>query len=211
MLARYGLTEANLIARGMEAEVYACGDEVVLKLYRGAPLAVLTRLQAIYAALERDRLSYALPDIVWISDEGEYHVVLERRWPGEPLSVRVSRTPTAALEPLFAHYVDALLELSQVPMPPSTTRYKLHDPEGLSARADGDWHAFLRRWLQHQLGRTEAFLVREVADFPRKRAQIFAALESPYTGALCLVHGDFFGGNLLIGPCRNRLFSPAHV
>jgi Ser/Thr protein kinase RdoA (MazF antagonist) len=185
----------------MEAEVYGYGPDAVLKLYTlTTSLAALQELQTFYTSLDRSHLSYALPSIQYVAGEGSYHVTIEPRLAGQPLATLLDVTPPHQFDTLFIRYVDAVLELATIAMPPTTATYKLFDPTRLSVRAAGDWHVFLRRWLDQQLHALAPHFEQDVVNFHAKRAQITALLTQPYRGAYHLIHGDIFPGNLLVAP-----------
>lgn len=219
ILAFYNLTSTNLLNQGMEAEVYAYGTDHVLKLYsRTASLERLRILQTFYKELERGALSYTLPQILEIHDHGEYIAVVEPRLPGHPLADIITGSAPNHIQIFFSTYVAATLELGQISMPPATSRYKLFDEANLSERATGDWHAFLRRWLDAKLHTLAPFFERDVRDFPAKLRRMQALLDEPYIGAYRLIHGDIFPGNLLgvdggrwtVDDTSNRLPSTVH-
>ena len=57
----------------MEAEVYACGLNAVLKLYTGTTtLAELHILQDFYNSLDRQHVPYALPRIYTVAQEDRF-------------------------------------------------------------------------------------------------------------------------------------------
>ena len=202
VLRKYGLTSADLLSQGMEAEVYACDPGTLLKLYRGAGcLADLSMLRDFYARLERGGLSYALPTIQQVSVEGEFCVSIEPRMPGVPLSNLLPGLEQAQMDAAMHTYLSALMELSLLPLP-EFERYLLFDPHRLSGCAEGDYHHFLARWLAHKLAQVAPHLGRDVSDFERKVQQMTTILTQPYTGSLRLVHGDFFPGNLLVDAGR---------
>ncbi len=201
VLAKYDLTDAAFIARGMEAEVYAYGADAVLKLY--APptsLAALRRLQTFYASLERSRLSYAVPRIHLVADEEPYRVTIETRLAGQPLANLLDSLLPHHADSLFTDYVDAVLEVALISMPPTTPSYKVVDPGHLSIRTAGDWHTFLGRWLEQQLRTLTPYFAHDVDHFQAKREQMTALLSRSYDGPYQLIHGDICPGNLLVAP-----------
>jgi aminoglycoside phosphotransferase (APT) family kinase protein len=200
VLTKYGLTERDWVGRGMEAEVYRYGAEAVVKLYPSSDqlAANLHDLQAFYATLTPAALPYALPAISQIASEEPLIVTCERYLPGEPLTTRIAQSTPADLERLFPPYVAAVHALSELVMPPASTRYKLFDPAQLSLRADGDWHAFLKRWLHAQLTVLAPYFEQDVVAFGQKLALMDAVLAQPYRGEYRLVHGDICPGNLLV-------------
>ncbi|MCB0063279.1 MAG: aminoglycoside phosphotransferase family protein, partial [Caldilineaceae bacterium] len=199
ILGRYGISTTEPLHSGMEAEVYALDDTTVLKLYpQTTTTANLETLQRFYASLVDATLSYALPEIHKVEEYGSYTVVLEKRLHGRPLSALVAERPPDQLGDLPARYIAAVAELSQLTMPPHAARYKLFDPDGISARLAGDWHTFLRRYLDQKLTQTAPYFARDVADYAAKVQQMQRTLAASYLGPHALIHGDFFPGNLLV-------------
>ncbi|HRW08696.1 MAG TPA: aminoglycoside phosphotransferase family protein [Caldilineaceae bacterium] len=199
LLADYGIDPAELLNRGMEAEVYALDDERVLKLYHAAtPIANLQTLQHFYATLTRQQLSYALPVIQSIEQQEGLVVVVEKRLHGQPLATLVAAWDPQALDELLARYLHAVVELGQLTMPDDTVRYKLFDAVGISARGAGDWHQFLLRYVELKLTQLTPFFVRDVTNYDAKVQRMGELLAQPYRGPYRLIHGDFFPGNLLV-------------
>jgi Ser/Thr protein kinase RdoA (MazF antagonist) len=199
ILERYGVSPDAKLSSGMEAEVYACGPETVLKLYPGTVrLADLLTLQRFYDALDRALVPYALPRIHTVAEHGPWLVALEQRLPGVPMSTLLPGLAPAELDQMMRRTLDAALALGRLSFPPDYDRYALFDPGRLSVRADGDWHRFLARALEHKLPQVAPYLSRDVSKFEAKVGCLQSILETPYTGALGLVHGDFFPGNLLV-------------
>jgi aminoglycoside phosphotransferase (APT) family kinase protein len=201
ILRKYGLTAQQRLSSGMEAEVYALPDGRVLKLYEGtADLASLTVLQQFYASLQGYDVGYALPHIFSVAQEGNVCVTIERHLPGVPMASIMAVLASADMERLMQTYLSAVLALRAIPMPPEVRQYKLFDENGLSLRRHGDWHTFLARWLAQKNETLAPYFQRDVNDFAAKRARMRDLLAQPYTGRYCLVHGDFFPGNLLVNP-----------
>jgi aminoglycoside phosphotransferase (APT) family kinase protein len=104
----------------------------------------------------------------------------------------------AEMERMMQTYLSAVLALQSIPMPPDVRQYKLFDEHGVSLRSHGDWHTFLARWLTQKMTSLTPYFQRDVSSFPLKLVQMLDLLAQPYTGSYCLVHGDFFPGNLLV-------------
>lgn len=201
VLVKYDVSAADFLDRGMEAEVYQYGADGVLKLYTSTTaLTSLRQLQYFYATIGHSSISYALPSILHIADEGLYTVTIEKRLAGQPLAEFIKTIQPDQLEPIFTSYVHAVLELATISMPVTTTAYKLFDRHQLSECANGDWHVFLRRWLTHQLHTLSPAFERDVESFRSKLNTMLAILDQPYQSSYKLIHGDIFPGNLLVTP-----------
>jgi len=203
ILRKYSLSTEDVLHKGMEAEVYALGNDALLKLYiQTTTFAHLKVLQEFYASIDASGLSYSLPSIQSIAEEDGICISIERRLPGIPMSTVLSSLTTREMEKMMQSSLVAALELGKVRIPSDFDRYRLFDAEGLSDRIDGDWYQFLDRLLTYELTQVRSYLERDVLDFSAKLAQLSAILAQPYTGDYQLVHGDFFPGNLLVNEKR---------
>lgn len=196
---KYNLSPAAQIGRGMEAEVYAYGDNTVLKIYAGtATVADLTILKDFYSSLERNLVHYNLPNIYSVTQEYDHVVTVEQRLMGQPMATVLEHLSTKDLDAAMQEYLTAVLALANINAPADRPRLKLFDPQQLSQVPDGDWHHFLRSYLKYKLLQLTPYLERDVANFSAKLTQLNTLLAAPYEGAYTLIHGDFFPGNLLI-------------
>jgi fructosamine-3-kinase len=125
-------------------------------------------------------------------------ITVEQRLAGTRMSVVLPGLTTEQLEVMMQRYLSAALAVSQIQAPPGLGHYKLLDPGHISRCSDGDWHQFLVRYLAHQMVQVAPYLSRDVPEFRAKRQQLCALLDQPYHGDHCLIHGDFFPGNLLV-------------
>ncbi len=183
----------------MEAEVYACAPDAVLKLYAGsASLADLRILRDFYDLLDRQLVPYTLPRIYTVAQEDRFLVTIEQRLAGMRLSAVLPALTTDQLDAIMQRYLTAALAVSRIQAPPAFDRYKLFDPDHVSYRMHGGWHQFLARYLAHKLAQVTPYLTRDVPQFAAKVQQLYAVLDQPYRGDYQLIHGDFFPGNLLI-------------
>jgi len=199
ILLQYGVSPDARLSSGMEAEVYAYGPDTVLKLYPGTTSrADLLTLQAFYASLDRRLVPYALPRIYKVAQEDHLLVTVEQRLSGTQMSAILPTLTVDQLDVVMQRYLTAALVLSQIQAPPTLDRYKLFDPDGISRRADGDWHQYLLRYIPHKLAAAARYLDRDVPQFAANLKRLYTILDQPYRGDYRLIHGDFFPGNLLV-------------
>src|SRR5690606_20777498 len=86
------------------------------------------------------------------------------------------------LDTIMQRYLSAALAVSRIQAPSVFDRYKLFDPNRISARMSGDWHQFLARYLTHKLAQVTPHLSRDVSRFAGKVQQIRTILDQPYRG-----------------------------
>lgn len=199
LLQKWGISGTDYLGHGMEAEVYSYGKDQVFKLYAGTlAIADLYTLQDFYVGLIRPKTGYALPKIKIITQVDDYLVTIEKRLIGTPLSTYLPTLTTTQLDAVMHRYLTATLALSEIQTKSAVTRYKLFDPTQISLRVAGDWHQFLSRYLEQKSPSVTPYLSRDVAQFEHKLQQLYALLAQPYHGAIQLIHGDIYPGNLLV-------------
>ncbi len=169
ILQKYQVSPAAWLGKGMEADVYAYGDDAVLKLYAGtSSLAHLTTLQHFYETLERRLVPYALPRIHAVVQEDPFLITIEQRLPGTPMSDVRASLNHEQLERTMQRCLRAVCALSAVPAPSWMDRYQLFDAHNISLRTDGDWHQFLDRYLMLKLPQLMPYLREDVAQLGRR-------------------------------------------
>jgi putative membrane protein len=195
ILAGFGIDERALIGEGLESRVYALSDELVLRLGRsGVPTPDQHRLKVFLDGIA-DHLPFATPRIVELGPKGQWRI--ERRLPGGSLLTRLRRLSDDRRDEALRNYVSAADALGGV-------RFE-HLPYGhLLARnpvTAPDWHAFLRETLSHFVSRNRLTIAHEVGDPYRLHdlaADMIVGL--PRDPPKALVHGDYFPGNVMVGP-----------
>lgn len=194
ILAEFGLGSRNLIAEGGESLVYALGRDKILRLPRDARRPHPDRLRQ-QAFLDRlaGRLPFATPDIVDIGPDDAY--TIERRLPGYVLADFLKTADHTRRDLALRNYLAACEAIHTVTLPESPYGHVLA-PEPMLA---SDWRTFLHESLASFLSRNRVTIAKEVGD-PYELfdtvADTIATL--PDLPEKCLVHGDFFPGNVLI-------------
>lgn len=199
LLKAYGVLPEDRLSRGMEAEVYALGEDAVLKLYgESTAVADLRALQHFYNQLDRTKLAYALPNIQRTKQNGNDTAVIEARLAGQPLADLVALGQADQSDKLLQIYVTAVHELSQLTMPENAEQYKLFDAEQISVRTNGDWHQFIWRYVADKQTSLAPYFSRDVEVYSQKLNAMQRALSTEYDGPYTLIHGDFCPANLLV-------------
>ena len=199
LLRDHGLAAKDLLGAGDEAEVYALGADRVLKIDKPAVDRALTgRRRALYAALDRSAVPFAVPGIL---DIGESHGVgwsLETRIAAQCFADLLPRLKGPARQRALLSDADAAAEVRKL-------RYTQVGPhqaaygEVLAAdaiRADS--------WADFVLARAGACLaaardrVAGLVDRPERALDRLAQwLAGCGPTSPDLVHGDFYPANLL--------------
>ncbi len=199
ILEKYGLSDATALGGGMEAKVYAYGNNKALKIYEGtSTFDELEVLRQFYALLDAELVNYSFPQIDEVFQEENCVVTIERFLQGTPLSFVLSSLSHEQMNSVIQNYLTMVLNLSKLGTPKNLSRLKLFDPHQLSQTTEGDWHQFLIRFLNFQLSHIESNLKRDVTLFLEKFEILSQILSFPYEGAYQLIHGDICPGNVLI-------------
>ena len=196
LLADFGIDEGALIGKGLESRVYALPDGRVLRLSRSGTTHFTDqrRLKAFLDGLA-GHLPFATPEIIELGPKGLWR--LERRLPGTSLIERLLRMSDDRRDEALRNYLGACETLAAVRFDHLPYGHVLaHFPVTTS-----DWHAFLRETLSLFVSRNRITIAHEVGD-PYRLADLAADMivDLPSHPPKSLVHGDYFPGNVLVGP-----------
>lgn len=196
ILAEFGLTEASLLGEGGESLVYGIDDDHILRLPKERkPDAVdKRRLQTFLAGLS-GRLPFATPEIIEIGPDSTYTV--ERRLHGRSFSEMLRTAGDDARDKAFRNYVAAIDTFGTIDLDPLPYGHIL---AAQPVTAD-DWRSFAVKSLGRFRANNRVTIAKEVGD-PYKLFDKAAnmILELPELPPKVLVHGDYFPGNVLLGP-----------
>ena len=196
LLADFGLSPADLIGEGGESLVYALGEAHILRLPKRRPFDARSRIKLKGLLDEiRGRLPFATPTIEEVGAHGAY--TIEVRLAGRSMAAFL---PSAADDPrdhAFRNYVAAIETLRTVAF---DDRPYGHLVAAEPVTAD-DWRTFAWESLVRFRSQNRVAIAQDVGDPYRlfdKAADMIDTL--PLMPPKVLVHGDYFPGNVLLGP-----------
>ncbi len=189
---------AEPLGAGVEGAVYDLGRGLVAKVWRERGTAELSRMQRFYADVASAGLPFGTPEIVSVEQAAGAAVTYERKLPGEPLQQRLGHDDQAIGCEVTRCILDVLSALATVPATSSMRQLAVLDEDRpLRAGADS-FLAALLSLLTRRVARFGPVLRDRLPDFDRRYSALtdrLAVLEScPDT----VVHGDLFGGNVLV-------------
>lgn len=194
ILDRFCVTEADLIGRGGESNVYALGAGRVLRVPRSRdndpPRFALLKdfLDGIAG-----RLPFATPVIEEIGPDDSY--LIEKRLPGRPMSALLRELDGDQRRIALRNHIAAIDAIGTIALPDHPYGHLLI-PDPVTA---DDWSTFARLSLARFLERNRATIAREVGDPDRLFAMALDLLPAlPAQPPKVLVHGDYFAGNVLL-------------
>jgi aminoglycoside phosphotransferase (APT) family kinase protein len=196
ILAEFRVGPAQLIGEGGESLVYELGPAHVLRLPRAGhfPPGSRAALQAFLRAID-GRFPFATPSIEEIGPDDTWTV--EARLPGHALSPFLKTAHDDSRDRALRSYARAVEEIATVRLDDLPYGHIVaHEPVTAP-----DWRLFLRESLDAFRSRNRVAIARDVGDpyaLQDRAADLIMAL--PDLPTRSLVHGDYFPGNVLIGP-----------
>lgn len=196
ILAEFRVGQSHLIGEGAESLVYELGPAHVLRLPRAGKFAAGSRvaLQAFLRSIE-GQLPFATPRIEEIGPDETWTV--EARLPGHPLAPFLKTAHDDSRDRALRSYARAVEEIAAVRFDDLPYGHIVAAPRVTAP----DWRLFLRESLDGFRSRNRIAIARDVGDpytLQDRAADLIMAL--PELPTRSLVHGDYFPGNVLIGP-----------
>jgi aminoglycoside phosphotransferase (APT) family kinase protein len=196
--ARTGYEGVRTLAAGVEGAVYHLGDATVAKVWTNRRAPELEGLQRFYADVAATPLPFATPVIKRVAEIDGIAVTFERELPGRPLqdllSVDDDQLAPAAVDAL----VEALQGLATIRGTDAMkTLPALDENRPLWAGAD-DFPTALIALLDRRMARFGHLLHAVVADFDQTYDRLRHRLATLDQVPVRAVHGDLFGGNMLV-------------
>lgn len=197
MFGRFGVTDADLLGRGGESEVFALDAARVLRVYKpGTRHDYLDRRRAFYAMLSRRRLPFELPTVLEIGTTGKRLYSVERRMPGRVFSDVLPTLRGADRERVLASYLRAAEQIGTVELPDQPFGEILAAGEPLQRDS---WSEYLWDRLQQSYRLSRSDLLRDVPEIEGILAHVRSELRDlERFRERRLVHGDYFPGNVYV-------------
>ena len=202
ILAKEGIAEPLLLGTGIGSQVFDRADGTVVKVHGGVDGAELEELRRFYERLAEYRFTFAVPRIREIGRVGGTYYTVERRLPGRMLSAVLPRTRSGGRRDLLERYLLAAEQIGQVTWPGRMFGQVL-GREKTRART---WRGFVERMVERGLARGAPYLctdlgsVRPIEEFFEREMGLTDGVE-----ARTLVHGDYWGDNVLVDEVGGRL------
>ena len=193
--ARFGEEIGARIGHGGEADVYAMSGDRVLRVYHSPPHHPLGVLAAFYDEMVGHGCSYALPRIL---DHGEIdgrEYSVDVRIPGRPLIDALLDLRGDDRRRGLDAYIDGAREIASIPVQRPYFGEIVRDAP---IRAS-TWGQFLHTRIDECVAAMRGDLVADVPGFDAVLAEAHRILDGLSVKASCLVHGDYFPGNVMIG------------
>jgi len=196
VLRHLKVESAQLVGRGMTSSLYDIGGGRVLKIHnQQQEPGYLSLLKRFSEQLQRFSFPFAVPLIYEYGAVGEIHYHVEKRLPGQDFAELLPRLTPGERRSAFASFLDGLPPLHAVHMPNLPFGEPLNPQEAISAET---WPGFLQARIEATLTRSYTDLHEDLADVDRIVDGFFRELGTlPPRPQKCLVHGDYFPGNVL--------------
>ncbi len=196
VLRHLKIEDASLLGKGMTSSLYDIGGGRVLKLHNDKQeQKYLPQLQRFSEQLQRHAFPFAVPLIYEYGAVGEIHYHVERRLPGQDFAELFPRLTSGERRSALASYLDGLPHLHSVHIPQQPFGEPLNPQEEITAKT---WPGYLQARIEATLAHSYADLKADLADVERIVDGFFRKLSSlPPRPQKCLVHGDYFPGNVL--------------
>jgi aminoglycoside phosphotransferase (APT) family kinase protein len=196
--ARNGYAEAAPLAAGVEGAVYRLGDGLVAKVWGRRRRPELLLAQRFYADVAAAGLPFATPVILRVEEVDQTAITYERELHGTPLQHRISHTRPQLDSATASCLLQVVKALGTVPATPAMRQLAVLDEDRPLWAGANDFPTALMALLHRRTARYGELLGRHVPDFPRRYERLRRKLEAVDRIPTTVVHGDLFGGNILV-------------
>jgi len=185
VLQRFSLSQDDLLGFGSESRVYELGTN------RG----YIDRLRGFYESLGRHDLPFEIPIVLEIATHGDLLYAIEKRIQGARMTDFLKAATGEARTRSLVSYVETANRVQELPI--DTDEFgELLLPKPVRRLA---WAEYLIARARYSLSRGEAGFAEDVpglADIVagwEKELELVSEVTTP-----CLVHGDYFPGNVMV-------------
>jgi aminoglycoside phosphotransferase (APT) family kinase protein len=201
-----GHREVTTLAAGAEGSVYRLGDGTVAKVWVRRRRAELLLMQQAYVDIATAGLPFATPVIHIVQEIDGAAVTIEQELPGQPLQAHLEGNAGAVLDDVVVGCLSGILrELSRVPATAALRALPVLDERRPFWDSHRDFPAALIAMLRRRSGQHGPLLRQHIEDYDLRQDRVLARLDALGVVEPRLVHGDLFGGNILVDQGRQPL------
>ena len=186
------------LASGVEGAVYDLGSDLVAKVWRDRRAADLMKMQGFYGDLASAGLPFATPEILRIEHANGSSVSYERKLPGQPLQDQLGLGDGEIGPATRGCVVDVLQALATVRATAGMYQLAVLDEDQPLRTAGGTFQAALLDLLDRRVARFGPVIRQRLPDFDHRYASLRGRITALATCPDAVVHGDLFGGNILV-------------
>ncbi len=197
MINVFHLNPRDLLGKGGESEVYALDDARVIRLYKPqTSLAYIERRHAFYAQLHAQRPPFEIPLILESGTLNDRIYTVEQRMCGRAFTDVLPALEGAGRQRALASYLDVAAQIGTIEFTDRPFGELLTTGEPLQRTA---WPQFVWDRLQQTYRLSRADVEQDVPGVDAVLAYMRAELGTLESfQEKCLVHGDYFPGNVYI-------------
>ncbi len=196
VLSHLKINDASLLGRGMTSSLYDIGGGRVLKIHNGRQeREYLPQLQRFTEQLQGYAFPFAVPLIYEYGTFRDVHFHVERRLPGQDFAEVFPRLTAPERRSAIESFLDGLPPLHAVHLPHLPFGEPLNEAEEITSDT---WPNYLRARIEATLTQSYADLQEDLVELDRILERFYRELSDlPLRPRKCLVHGDYFPGNVL--------------
>jgi serine/threonine protein kinase len=193
-----GFPEVVYLATGMEGAVFTLGNGKIAKVWERQRLADILRLQNLYVELSDTGLDFATPVIRQVMEVNSRVVSIEDELEGVSLQSRLTLGDPQPSLPTVEMLIHILRALSDVPATPAMKEVRVLDEDQPFWAGSRDFCEALLGLLDRRVTRFGTLWHQEIQNFDSLYAALQAGLREIGPTLDTAIHGDLFGGNILV-------------
>jgi aminoglycoside phosphotransferase (APT) family kinase protein len=196
ILRQFGISAAALLGKGSESHVYALDQTRVVRIYPpGASLAYIDARRHFYTLLAARQPPFVIPRVLEHGVLDAHPYTIEQRMHGHDLASVLPQLTGQNRARALTSYLDLATRIGTIQFPDAPFGEMILP--GALQRAT--WPGFLWDRVQQTLHTSYPELAQDVPQLGRILAAFHKQLANMITlSTKCLVHGDYFAGNVFI-------------